>query len=285
MGKAGTEGPGGRALIVATHRRSGTHWLMDLLMNNSQDIDRPYVALDRLLPDNSEHCALPKLEELLRSERVRLVKTHADADLHAFRSASAESRRFAETLVATQPVVTVVRDGRDVMVSLWHYRRAFDRQAAQQPFSDFLRAPSRIAHWVEHVVGWLAREGVIVVRYEDLHADAEAVIRSVLAQLGLQAADRFSLVKIDDAVRARRPWQRAARRLGLNRGSGLVTTAVEPRRGISGDWEEHFSPDDLAFYDGEVRKALSIAIERAQLDESAAARVTRMVTDSPLAVA
>src|SRR4029077_15829333 len=75
-------------------------------------------------------------------------------------------------------VVYLLRDGRDVMVSYWHYLRALG-----QPALDFTAAIGGAGlfpcKWHEHVEQWMANPfdaEVLLIRYEDLQTDAAGTL-------------------------------------------------------------------------------------------------------------
>jgi hypothetical protein len=84
-------------------------------------------------------------------------------------------------------VISLVRDGRDVLVSYFHYLRALGRAA------DYERLATRgdvFGPWHEHVLRWKANPfeaDVLVVRYEDLLSSPEVEIQRVSAFIGSHA--------------------------------------------------------------------------------------------------
>ena len=102
---------------------------------------------------------------------------------------SQEEKEFVENLLENSKVIYVYRDGRDVLVSLYHYIRGFREDLPE--FSDFIRMPNdfdpyyrsvnRVEYWKEHVEGWLGRSNldIVTVSYEQLHADYVSTIREL----------------------------------------------------------------------------------------------------------
>jgi hypothetical protein len=129
-------------------------------------------------------------------------------------------------------VVEVVRDGRDVCVSM-------QMQALTVDWPPTARA-AQIDAWVRAVERGRALRGdpaladrVHRVRYEDLEADPRGEITRLLAFAGLDA-DAGLLDEIVD---------RADFRHHRSTGDGHHT-----RRGESGDWRNHFTADDEALF-------------------------------------
>jgi hypothetical protein len=88
------------------------------------------------------------------------------------------------------PAVLVVRDGRDVMVSLARYSTDTDRSARQtyrEVLWDLVTAGSGHDHWGEHVTSWRRRSALTaVVRYENLLTDPVGEVERSLAEAGFR---------------------------------------------------------------------------------------------------
>ena len=90
-------------------------------------------------------------------------------------------------------VIYIIRDGRDALVSFWHYHKAvtgeeihFDR-LVEMPVYEF-------GTWPEHVTSWLRNPygaNMITVRYEDLKRDGAAELERVARFLGLERDREF----------------------------------------------------------------------------------------------
>jgi len=83
-------------------------------------------------------------------------------------------------------VVYLIRDGREAVVSQFHYLRDFRRAAAS--LLDLVDGRSAFGSWAGHVRAWSAcasRNGW-VIRFEDLMKDPLAQVRPVAEAIGLQ---------------------------------------------------------------------------------------------------
>lgn len=169
------------------------------------------------------------------------------------------------------PTVYVVRDGRDVMTSFYFYQMrmlAESRNPRRKvlldsrfrqilgekydpgdvvgnlaPFMDHeLTSPDRFqgATWADHVRAWTNRPGVAVVRYEDLLADTAGEIHRCMVELG---APRAAYDRAELAAHLHR-FER-----GSGRAAGEEDRFSFMRKGVAGDWRQHFSQEAARVFD------------------------------------
>jgi hypothetical protein len=98
-------------------------------------------------------------------------------------------------------VVYVIRDGRDVMVSYWHFMQAMGSRCAS--LRELVESPTHgfDVRWQDHVERWLAnpyKSEMLVLRYEELSADPRLHARRLMDFLG---------ITVDDAVLDRALYQ------------------------------------------------------------------------------
>jgi hypothetical protein len=245
----------GRRIVVATHRRSGTHLTLDLLRRQfhacrarkglGEGLDTLYLNLDRLDGRRRPLSEEAALERLRRAPRP-LVKTHAlpcpRPGLHA---------DFLARLYADADVYAVVRDGRDVLCSLHAYVRSYDRRAPAS-LSDFLRerqdGASRVEIWARSVRESLALPGVRHLAYEEIVARPRAVLERLGGELGLEPLYLQPL--LPRPLRSR--W--ASRMERLSRDPGATTI---PAGGPSSSWHRAFSRADRELFQREAGDLLT----------------------------
>ena len=251
-----------KTIVIATHRRSGTHWTIDALRNNSPDINNKFLTLEQIDPSHAFHIPLDDFQtELDTLEGHALIKTHDLPSATSFDSTP--EREFTQELMQNSPVIYVHRDGRDVMVSLYYYMKSFSESVAEISFSEFLRMDteltdgksiSRPAYWAHHIQTWLNHPNSIAISYKSLESEYENTLRDMAQFLDIQLFDKLSTIDVHQNQKNKNIGTRVLKKLGLERGK--TSSAVSPRKGKSGDWRNHFSEDDLAFFLGEAGEVM-----------------------------
>lgn len=141
--------------------------------------------------------------------------------------------------------IYIARDGRDAMVSYWHFCNQRDGTAV--PFSEFIELSAKPEHsygaWKAHVIGWMDAplEAKLVLRYEDLLADTAGSLRRALEFVEIEVPE----VAIANAVE--RASFNSMRKLEKTKGFNLemLKTVEFVREGKIGSWQDTFGPGDL----------------------------------------
>jgi hypothetical protein len=145
-------------IYVATYSKSGTTWmqfiLYQLTTDGALDFDHLFDVSPWIWYSAVRNVAPAK------TPSPRLLKSHDDY------------RRFRPG--RRGKVIFVVRDGKDVCVSLFHHRKNFKGYTGSfdEHFQDFLNG--RDYNWFLHLRPWLqngAQLPILYVRYEDLKSD------------------------------------------------------------------------------------------------------------------
>jgi hypothetical protein len=186
------------AVMVVSHERSGTHFLMNSLAACYGYVSAPWIDFDRPLV-NINYFYLPEVMEALlglaAGPMANLVKSHHPADFFG-----SELGRLTERYV----VFVVCRDPAAVLLSFWRFLHAWPWAegpkvadpltfARSEPCGLMMRYqprqyPNLMQRWAAHVDSWLTaaagRPRVVVVRYEDLDAHYEETVRGFAGVLG-----------------------------------------------------------------------------------------------------
>lgn len=239
-----------KPIMIITHERSGTHLCMDCLRNFFHDTYIKQYPLQKtrniywVFPTLPTEKKLPSFILSLQNAKSRpLIKTHVTTDIKNIKDHA--QRELFHSLFEESDPIYVVRDGRDVLVSYFHFRRKFDQESRN--FSDYLRSPLRIGHrtvvkyWADHVTQWHDKLGQDkLVYFESLRNDMTRTVTLLGNSLGLIRNNRpIQPIRTDK--------QRIVRAIKCVLGI-QHSTAVLPGCGRSKTWVSHFSESDKELF-------------------------------------
>ncbi|MGR3494744.1 sulfotransferase domain-containing protein [Citreimonas sp.] len=211
-----------KPVLIASHPRSGTHLVIDLLRRQFSGtrnwrwwglpLDHLYLNLERLESRN-RHFPEALARRIVNRPRRAILKTHFQADFAASwveEESCAPARPWLD-LVDGGQTFYIVRHPLDVMASYHQFMAGFDADVARLSFADFLTSPhwsgetDRLGWWRAHVEGWEARPGVKVLRYEDVVKRTDATLSRIEETLGEKRTGRTPLLppKITSITRTR----------------------------------------------------------------------------------
>lgn len=221
-------------VLIVSYPRSGNTWFRFLIANLLSDEPASFGNIERIVPDIYVNSDL----QLLGMPRPRILKSH-------------------EPFTALyKSVVYLIRDPRDVAVSLYHYTLKVRTLPPDYPldrfvdqFIDSAAEVNRFGTWGEHVRTWIAAERpaerFVMIRYEDLLADAPAQLRRMCTVLGIPGDEAriHRAVQLSDAQQMRESEKKHHDRWASTKGSRKDKQFV--RKAKEGSWREEL-PEPLA---------------------------------------
>jgi hypothetical protein len=239
-------------VFLASYPRSGNTWTRFLVGNLVHQQEAvTFLNVERLVPDMYKHS-----DRTLRNlPRPRILKSHECFD-----------PRYRRTIY-------IVRDPRDVAVSNYYWemkqRSMGDAYPIEQFVPRWIQAVywGRLGSWGEHVTSWLSTRsgssGFVLLRYEDLIADAKPGLAKVAELLGFEAAPE-RLVRAQELSSADR-----MRKLEKEQGGKWVQTRGtrqdKPfvRKASSGGWRTSLPSQSVTLIEqewGPIMKSLGYSL-------------------------
>ena len=206
----------GRPIVVASHMRSGTHLMIDLLRRQfavcrswkwpGEPNDMLYLPLDVVTHPAEDWSEARVLTVLHRAKRP-VLKTHWTlpdlADLRAHQPA------VADWIDSEGTFLHVVRNPFTVLASQWAWDCSLRSLPPGQTKPDLAWIESTIGYWTHHHQVWSRRENTTVFRYEDIVSDPRGTVARLSALLGEEAILRQPLLP----GKLRGPWHSRWNRL------------------------------------------------------------------------
>lgn len=249
----------GDPVMIATHRRSGTHLLIDFLRRQfpsfqswkfpGEPADRLYLAMGSLARGMTHKSTARRI---LRRAARPILKTHSLPDFDLQRGGFEALVDWART---RGQLIYCIRDCRAVMASMYLYMQSYEPRA-RVPAAEFLRqtdpqpefmrpehsALSRPAQWARHVEDWRTQAGVLVVRYEDVLRQPRETLEALSAHLGEKPIWREPLLP------PKSEWSLASRIRQRLLVRPIHTAIVSPPlRGADGQRRDVLGPEEKAY--------------------------------------
>ena len=240
-------------LLIISHRRSGTHLTIDAIRNNFDCLSsQPLLTLETLQKAHGEYQSPADfLSEL--ACRPRVIKTHYLPQFFDLLPDDS-SQQVVRQVYRDSKKIYVVRNGMDVLVSLYEFRKSHNEKFRQYSFSEFIRLPTfdpehkdlnKVEYWCKHATDWLNSvfsRDLLIISFDDWITDYEQTLDRVGQFLELNRDRRTSDIRI-----------------GSRQPQGAQRTAVVQRKGRIGDWTEYFEADDFELFNdsaGQLNKEL-----------------------------
>jgi hypothetical protein len=223
----------GDDIYLVSYPRSGNTWVRFMLANllSPAEAGVTFQNIKHFVPDI--HQDLDRIESL---PRPRFIKSHAPAE-----------PRYPR-------VIYIVRDGRDVYVSYYHYQR--QQLPPDTEFADYLSREHWPCSWNEHVMSWLNlnwdRDRFLLVRYKQLYENPERELRRIAAFSGLDVSKAQIIEAIHNA--SFESMRKIEETLGHPRQDRFSGPFV--RRGQMGNWQDYFGEREKAIFKATENKAL-----------------------------
>lgn len=255
-------------ILVNSHRRSGTHFLIDSICSNVAEASFP---VHRNLPRDFNIGSLFRKKEriykifldALNSNRVVIIKSHLLPEEIRIGNLDNKHEELIAEIFEKSYKLCIYREGKEVLLSLYRFLNY------KNSFKDFLHSPNedispsrlpdwedenRARFWAYHVASWARESNVKCVAFDELTRNFDHTMETIL--------DFVDEPLPDVLIKPQLPRNKLLHKLSLRlRKLGLVksvrSTAVKPGGGKPGEAREIFDREDRAFF---AREALAAGL-------------------------
>ncbi|CAK9298165.1 unnamed protein product [Gordionus sp. m RMFG-2023] len=233
-------------IIIATYPKSGTTWTAEIVSLLMHPDDESYAKnLD--ISQRVIHFEAPperNVKNLDSIPKPRIFQTHLQ---HPY---------LPPSIIRSQcKIIYVLRNPKDVAVSFFHHHRmalevGYFNKDFKHFLSLFLEGKIILGSWFDHVKSYWKRKddtNLLIVRYEDMINNLNEVIMTISKFLGVSlsrsqianVSNACTFEKMKDNERVNRNWVPLFDQ----------TKSKFIRKGIIGDWKNHFSQEDNNIFD------------------------------------
>ncbi|XP_066533511.1 sulfotransferase family 2, cytosolic sulfotransferase 3 isoform X2 [Hoplias malabaricus] len=239
-------------IICVSFPKSGTTWMQEMipLLLNGGDLT-PVESVpnwDRV--PWLEETRIAHVVDKLSSPRAMVTHMPLNLMPPAFFSSKAK-------------VIYIARNPKDVLVSSYYFHQMasfLDDPGTFEEFTDkFLAGQVLFGKWTEHVKSWKNADlgdRILYITYEELIQDLRGVLQRMLGFLGRELSDDV-LNQVTEHCLFKNMKQNKMSNYSLVP-SDIMDSNKSPflRKGIAGDWKNHFSPELEAKFNAVIREEI-----------------------------
>ncbi|XP_068736182.1 sulfotransferase 1E1-like isoform X2 [Montipora capricornis] len=235
----------------------GTTWVQEIVWQIFNNGEVSKEKIDRRFPflayANAVEAIRPDFQAL---PSPRLIKSHLPANV--IPKGSDESSRCKYIYVARNP--------KDITVSYFYFIQSFAamevdvENAYNGPFEFFvdlfIEGNLPFSKWNNHVLGWWKHrndDNVLFLRYEDLQTDLRYCVRTIAEFLQKPLSDEL-INRITEQCTFKEMMKNSSNYKQTDEDDNIGQIL---RKGVVGDWKNHFTPEMNERFDKEVLAKLS----------------------------
>lgn len=254
-------------ILINSHRRSGTHFLIDSLRAN---ISKAYFPNHFYMPaDFNIGCLHAKSDKVynifkkeINSDGILIVKSHLLPEEMNLLEPKDKHEQLIKDIYLNAKKIYIYRDGMDTLVSLYHF---FNNSMA---FSEFLKTENdhipkevrsknkydlnRVLYWAYHVEAWKLSKNTFILQFNDLKNNFEDTLRNIMGYLELPSLEKLK----KPAIPKRKLLHAIKIKLSF---WGLTplpeSSSVRPRKGNVGDSVTYFKSEDEVYFNSQTKLA------------------------------
>ncbi|XP_075045159.1 sulfotransferase 2B1-like [Mixophyes fleayi] len=240
-------------IVIVTYPKSGTTWMQEILtlIYSQGDTEIATTVPNWVRAPWLEHTYFK--ETLKDGEGPRIITTHLPSDVLAPALQKSKAK-----------VVYIARNPKDVAVSFYYFHKMAKFLPESGTFPEFLdlflKGKVYYGSWFDHVKGWHRQRknmDYFYITYEDLQKDLRRSIKKLCGFLG---CPMYS--KEVDKVEQHCKFPVMSQNLMVN--YSLIPRDIMDheqskfmRKGVVGDWKQHFTEEQSAAFDNVFQEKMS----------------------------
>ncbi|XP_032119052.1 bile salt sulfotransferase-like [Sapajus apella] len=224
-------------VIIVSYPRSGTHWIIEILNLIHVNGDPTWIQTVPVFLRSPwiEDAHLQK--DLINRNGPRLMVSHLPVQLFPRSYFNCNAK-----------VVYILRNPKDIITSLYHVSRGFVCKKQPENFDEFLnrfiKGDVHYGSWFDHTLGWIKKRDMgsfLLIFYEELQRDPRGSVEKICQFLGKKLKpEEIDLVIRNSSFSAMKE-NKMSDHFAMDGRMQKVIIAPMLRKGVSGDWKNHFT--------------------------------------------
>ncbi|XP_075185560.1 sulfotransferase 2B1-like [Anomaloglossus baeobatrachus] len=171
---------------------------------------------------------------------------------------------FAKSFFTSKAkIIYVMRNPKDILVSLFHFSKMLhlykEPKSLPEFFEDFLQGNILYNSWFDHVKGWMQMKGnknFFVITYEELHEDLRDSVVRICEFLGKDVDDSLIDLVVKHSSFNVMKENKMSNYTLISENFMDHTKGSFMRKGITGDWKNHFTVAQNEYFDDFYKKKM-----------------------------
>lgn len=239
-------------VLAVTYPKSGTIWMQEILplILNDGDLTKIQTIPNWDRTPWLEESRLALVVDQLKSPRA--LVTHFP--YHLMPASFNQSKAKA---------IYVMRNPKDILVSFYffHQMAGFleDPGTFDEFLDKFLEGKLVFGKWTDHIKSWRNTnlgDRIMYITYEEMKEDLPAAVRRIASFLGKNLSDE-TIIKIAENCSFKAMKENPMSNFSLVP-KVYMDSDKSPflRKGVTGDWKNHFTPEQLSRFSSVINKEL-----------------------------
>ncbi|XP_066303551.1 sulfotransferase 1B1-like [Branchiostoma lanceolatum] len=245
-------------IVIVSYPKTGTNWLLEIVTrilqaagkSEATSEDRAFAKLEFRYPE------LPQTSHLMLADSPspRVILTHLRPDTAPPGIANPEGN---------VKVIVIMRNPKDAAVSFYHFALNVSRKYSYFGHiaayfltwdifcNDFLAGKAMFGDFYDHVLSWWQKRHdphFLFLKYEDMQKNLTVAVKNV--------ADFLEMEVDDNAIKRIAQDCTFHNMRQVFDASNLKDRTVMARKGVVGDWKNHFTPEQSRAFDAIYRERL-----------------------------
>ncbi|XP_078614179.1 sulfotransferase 2A1-like [Branchiostoma floridae x Branchiostoma japonicum] len=228
-------------VVIVSHPKSGTNWMYEVvhkILGGKKEKSTP-IGLELWPPEKQ-----PNYIQLRETPSPRLMYTHLQHQL---------APPGLTAPVNKVKAIVVLRNPKDVCVSFYYFSQKHkylkSPESWEQHSKDFLDGKMPFSgDYFDHVLGWWQMKDdprFLFVKYEDMKKDFRSSVKTIAAFLEKELTDEHLALILNSCS------------LESMRKTLEESGKISVRKGMVGDWKNHFSAEESARFDQKYRERMA----------------------------